>query len=99
MKLRVLRAHSQVYFQVDYIEHLASWVSVIVWGEFEELANDAEKGAMHLFLDRIELLQVRETVISPHRASAGTPAPDLQGQPTALFRFLLTRHPDRFEKR
>ena len=99
MKLRVLRAHSQVYFQVDYIEHLASWLSVIVWGEFEEVAGEAEKEAMRLFLDRMEPLLVSETAISPHRAPAGVPALDLQGQPMVFYRIRLTERTGRFEKR
>ena len=99
MRLRMLRAHPQVCFQVDHIENLANWVSVIVWGEFEEVAGDAEKEAMRLFLDRMEPLQVSETAISPHRAPAGVPALDLQGQPMVFYRIKLTERTGRFEKR
>ena len=99
MKLRMMRAHPQVCFQVDRIENLANWVSVIVWGEFEELADDTEKEAMRLFLDRMEPLQVSETAISPHRAPAGVPALDLQGQLMVFYRIKVTERTGRFEKR
>jgi nitroimidazol reductase NimA-like FMN-containing flavoprotein (pyridoxamine 5'-phosphate oxidase superfamily) len=99
MRLRMLRAHPQVCFQVDHIENLANWVSVVVWGEFEELAGDAEKEAMRLFLERMEPLQVSETAISPHRAPAGVPALDLQGQLMVFYRIRLTERSGRFEKR
>jgi uncharacterized protein len=99
MRLRMLRAHPQVCFQVDRIENLANWVSVIVWGEFEELVNNAEKEAMRLFLERMEPLQVSETALSPHRAPAGVPALDLQGQPMVFYRIRLTERTGRFEKR
>jgi uncharacterized protein len=99
MKLRMMRAHPEVCFQVDHIENLANWVSVIVWGEFEELVNDAEKEAMRLFLDRMEPLQVSETAISPHRAPTGVPALDLQGQMMVFYRIKLTERTGRFEKR
>jgi nitroimidazol reductase NimA-like FMN-containing flavoprotein (pyridoxamine 5'-phosphate oxidase superfamily) len=99
MKLRMLRAHPQVCFQVDHIENLANWISVIVWGEFEEVTGDAEKEAMRLFLDRMEPLQVSETALSPHRAPAGVPALDLQGQPMVFYRIRLTERTGRFEKR
>ena len=95
----MLRAHPQVCFQVDRIENLANWVSVIVWGEFEEIADDAEKDAMRLFLDRMEPMQVSETAISPHRAPAGVPALDLQGQLMVFYRIRLTERSGRFEKR
>jgi hypothetical protein len=99
MRLRMLRAHPQVCFQVDRIENLANWVSVIVWGEFEEVAGDAEKEAMRLFLERMEPLQASETALSPHRAPAGAPALDLQGQLMVFYRIRLTERSGRFEKR
>jgi nitroimidazol reductase NimA-like FMN-containing flavoprotein (pyridoxamine 5'-phosphate oxidase superfamily) len=99
MKLRMLRANPQVCFHVDHIENLANWVSVIVWGEFEELADDTEKEAMRLFLDRMEPLQVSETALSPHRAPAGVPALDLQGQLMVFYRIKVTERTGRFEKR
>ena len=99
MRLRMLRDHPPVCFQVDHIENLANWVSVIVWGEFEELTGDAVKEAMRLFLDRMEPLQVSETAISPHRAPAEVPALDLQGQSMVFYRIRLTERTGRFEKR
>jgi nitroimidazol reductase NimA-like FMN-containing flavoprotein (pyridoxamine 5'-phosphate oxidase superfamily) len=99
MRLRMLREHPQVCFQVDHIENLANWVSVIVWGEFEEIAGGAEKDAMRLFLERMEPLQVSETAISPHRAPAEVPALDLQGQSMVFYRIRLTERTGRFEKR
>jgi uncharacterized protein len=99
MKLRMLRANPHVCLQVDHIENLAHWVSVIVWGEFEEVAGDEAKEAMRLFLERMEPLQVSETAISPHRAPAGVPALDLQGQLMVFYRIRLTERSGRFEKR
>jgi uncharacterized protein len=99
MRLRMLRAHPQVCFQVDRIENLANWVSVIVWGEFEELVNNAEKEAMRLFLERMEPLQASETALSPYRAPAGVPALDLQGQLMVFYRVKVTERSGRFEKR
>jgi nitroimidazol reductase NimA-like FMN-containing flavoprotein (pyridoxamine 5'-phosphate oxidase superfamily) len=99
MRLRMLRAHPQVCFQVDHIENLANWVSVIIWGEFEELTGDDEKEAMRLFLDRMEPLQASETAISPHRAPVGVSALDLQGQSLLFYRIKVTERTGRFEKR
>lgn len=95
----MMRANPQVCFQLDHIENLANWVSVIIWGEFEELASDAAKEAMRLFLDRMEPLQVSETAISPHRAPTDVPALDLRGNLMVFFRIRLTERSRRFEKR
>jgi nitroimidazol reductase NimA-like FMN-containing flavoprotein (pyridoxamine 5'-phosphate oxidase superfamily) len=99
MKLRMLRANPQVCVQVDHIENLANWVSVIVWGAYEELSGDDEKEAMRLFLDRMEPLQASETALSPHRAPVGVPALDQQGQSMVFYRITLTERSGRFEKR
>jgi nitroimidazol reductase NimA-like FMN-containing flavoprotein (pyridoxamine 5'-phosphate oxidase superfamily) len=99
MKLRLLRANPQVCFQVERIENLANWVSVIAWGEFEEMPDDAARDAMQLFLDRMEPLQASETAVSPHRAPAGVPALDMQGNLMVFFRIKVTERTGRFEKR
>jgi nitroimidazol reductase NimA-like FMN-containing flavoprotein (pyridoxamine 5'-phosphate oxidase superfamily) len=95
----MLRGHPQVCFQVDRIENLATWVSVIVWGDFEEFTGDAEKEAMRLFLNRIEPLQASETALSPYRAPTDIPALDLRGNPMVFYRIKLTERTGRFEKR
>lgn len=41
-KLDMLRANPQVCFQVDEIDSMFKWKSVILWGNFEEL-NDMER--------------------------------------------------------
>ncbi len=99
LKLRMMRVHPPVCFQVDHIENLANWVSVIVWGEFEEIPDDAAQDAMQLFLDRMEPIQVSETAISPHRAPTDIPAIDLHGNLMVFFRIRLTERSGRFEKR
>jgi hypothetical protein len=100
LKLGMLRANTHACFQVERIENLANWISVIVWGEFEELAGEeAAKDAMRLFVDRMEPLQVSETAVSSHRAPTDVPALDLQGNPMVFFRIKVTESSGRFEKR
>ena len=41
-KIEMLRANSRVCFQVDEIDSMFKWKSVILWGNFEEL-NDVER--------------------------------------------------------
>jgi hypothetical protein len=54
---------------------------------------------MRLFLDRMAPLQASETVRSPHRAPAGIPALDLQGQLMVFYRIRMMERSGRFEKR
>jgi uncharacterized protein len=99
MKLRLMQAHPQVCFQVERIDNLATWVSVIAWGEYEEIADEDAKSAMRLFLDRMEPLQASETALSPHRGpAAGGPAINRQGDVAIFFRIKLGERTGRFEK-
>lgn len=42
-KLNMLRKNPDVCFQTDDTKDLSNWKSVICWGYFEELHNDAER--------------------------------------------------------
>ncbi|HEY5368959.1 MAG TPA: pyridoxamine 5'-phosphate oxidase family protein [Hanamia sp.] len=54
MKLAMMRKNPNVCFQVDKMESMADWESVIIWGNFEELtdAKEREKG-LKILLSRI----------------------------------------------
>jgi hypothetical protein len=52
MKLRLMRAHPTVCFQVDHIEDISNWQSVITWGTFEELYGDDAANATALIVSR-----------------------------------------------
>lgn len=45
-KLAMMRKNPRVCVEIDAVEHLGSWKSVIAWGTFEELEGDAaDRGA------------------------------------------------------
>jgi nitroimidazol reductase NimA-like FMN-containing flavoprotein (pyridoxamine 5'-phosphate oxidase superfamily) len=53
MKLRMLRANPDVCFEVDHVEGLTNWQSVIAWGRFEELHGAEADRAVRLLAERI----------------------------------------------
>jgi uncharacterized protein len=56
MKMDMLRAHPTVCFQVDKIDNMKSWQSVIAWGIFEELQGYDARSAMQKLLARMSAL-------------------------------------------
>jgi hypothetical protein len=54
MKLAMMRNNPNVCLQVDKMENMANWESVIIWGTFEELTDvvDRDKG-LKILLSRI----------------------------------------------
>jgi uncharacterized protein len=50
LKLRMMRDNPNVCFQVDHIDDLTNWKSVIAWGRYEELeGGEASHAAAALF--------------------------------------------------
>ena len=91
LKLRMMRSHPTVCFEVERFESPSSWQSVIALGTFSELEPPAAEIAMQLLRRRL----------APLVASA-TSAPDGRwhpsGLPWAVFRILLAERTGRFER-
>ncbi|MET6996752.1 pyridoxamine 5'-phosphate oxidase family protein [Chitinophaga defluvii] len=43
MKISMMRQHPQICFQVDEIDNLTNWRSIILWGTYEEVIDQKEK--------------------------------------------------------
>jgi nitroimidazol reductase NimA-like FMN-containing flavoprotein (pyridoxamine 5'-phosphate oxidase superfamily) len=43
MKINMMRKNPEVCFEVDIIENMVNWQSVIAWGRFEEITDIAEQ--------------------------------------------------------
>ncbi|CAN5358135.1 hypothetical protein BH10BAC4_BH10BAC4_20310 [soil metagenome] len=54
-KLRMMRQNPDVCFEVDHIDGMAAWQSVIVWGRFEEVKNETilQQKGIKLLSDRL----------------------------------------------
>lgn len=96
MKLRMMRDNPDVCFEVDRMESLTTWQSVIAWGRFEEIGGDEARQAMMLLIHRLQpLLPQSRTCVdnaaeTPH--SSGTPV-----RMPVLYRIRLQEKTGRFE--
>src|SRR5476651_2664138 len=43
LKMEIMRQNPQVCFEVELLENMANWKTVIAWGEFEEIKEEAER--------------------------------------------------------
>jgi len=92
MKLHMLRGNPRVCFEVDVMDDLANWQSVIAWGTFEELHGPASQEALALLVDRIESKlggRPPGASVHPHNAMV----------PIVVYRVRLERKTGRFERR
>ena len=100
LKLRLMRANPQVCFEVDHMETMANWQSVIAWGTFEELHGEAAYKAMQALVNRLLPLLVSETSQPAHgREPSRAHGAATGGQPAVVYRLLLGEKTGRFEKR
>ncbi|MBV8595008.1 MAG: pyridoxamine 5'-phosphate oxidase family protein [Candidatus Eremiobacteraeota bacterium] len=99
LKMQMMRENPHVCFEVDAMQDLGNWRSVIAWGKFEELHGAEADRAMAALLARLlPLAATSETSHPPkdlthqHRAQLG----DL---PAIVYRIRLDQMSGRFERR
>ena len=92
MKIDMMRAGPDVCFEVDQIDDLANWRTVIAWGRYEELPGDLATAAMNLLRSRLSPLTPSETA-----GPAGHPPGEAELSGIA-FRIRLSERTGRFEK-
>jgi uncharacterized protein len=67
MKIDMMRKNPSVCFEVDAMQSMQQWQSVILWGQYEELQDETEKYyAMKIFVDRMMHMKLGETGQPPH---------------------------------
>lgn len=104
MKVRMMRANPAVCFEVDHMDNLANWQSVIAWGTFEELTGDDAKLGLAKLIHRVMPLMTSETA-QPSHGMPGSPshpgghAADVAHVEAVLFRIRLHERTGRFERR
>jgi nitroimidazol reductase NimA-like FMN-containing flavoprotein (pyridoxamine 5'-phosphate oxidase superfamily) len=100
MKLRMMRANGAVCFEVDHVESVTNWQSVIAWGRFEELRGEAAQRATRLLVDRITPLMASPAQQRPNmRADAGRDHSVTSGQQRpVVYRIALTERTGRYER-
>jgi uncharacterized protein len=96
MKLRLMRAHRTVCFQVDQIEGIANWQSVVTWGTFEELHGDDAEKAQQMMTDRFTPL-LGGTPIQKAHGMGGWGSHPPTWHDAVLYRIILTTKTGRYE--
>lgn len=96
LKINLMRKNPSVCFQIDEMENMANWKSVVTWGIFEELINEEERNAgLQKLIARILPAISSETVkLSPEWPFPTENFAQIKG---IVFRIRLTEKSGRFE--
>ncbi len=73
MKINMMRKNPKVCFEVDVVENMANWRSVVLWGEYEELDGvlSQEKG-LKIIMEKLvpliasQTLRYEDQFMQPH---------------------------------
>jgi len=97
MKVNMMRKNPEICFEVDVMDDMANWKSVIAWGKFEEvIAPDDREYALRILVDRILPLPSSETThLCPHWPFPPDNLNEIKG---IVFRVRLNDKTGRFEK-
>jgi len=97
MKIETMRKNPDVCFEVETVENMANWRSVILWGKFEELKEKrTQERGIKLLKDRFMPVVTSETANRPHDMRA----PHIIEKETKaiVYRITIEERSGRFEK-
>ncbi|MFI5386273.1 MAG: pyridoxamine 5'-phosphate oxidase family protein [Fimbriimonadales bacterium] len=95
-KVRMMRQNPEVCFEVEQVDDLTNWRSVIAFGRYEELGGSDAAAGMGLLVDR--LLPLMKGMAGSEEHSV-TPHGMHPGESTVVFSIRLTERTGRFERR
>jgi nitroimidazol reductase NimA-like FMN-containing flavoprotein (pyridoxamine 5'-phosphate oxidase superfamily) len=97
LKIDMMRKNPEICFQVDEMESMADWRSVIIWGKFEELDEKAEREkGLKILMSRILPKISSETVkLTPEWPFPGNDLVSIKG---IVFRIAIKEMTGRLEK-
>lgn len=97
-KIRMMRKNPNVCFQLDAMDSMTNWRSVIVWGKYEELSSDSEREAgMKIMTDRLAPFHTSETV-GPSKDPLRLPDVIEKSLKPVAYRIRIAEKTGRFEK-
>lgn len=97
-KIQMMKKNPDVCFEVDAMENMGNWRSVILWGKYEELkTEELQKKGMQLIIDRLTPFMTSETVRPSHRDSH-PPEVVEKGLKAAVYRIKIEEKSGRYEK-
>ena len=97
LKIDMMRKNPMVCFEVDDMENMSNWRSVIAWGKFEELNTPEERNeGVRILMDTVMPLMTGETTIS-HSVS-DSHQKTIEAMKGIVYRIELTKKTGRYEK-
>ena len=99
MKVDMMRRNPEVCFEVDTIQNIFNWKSVIAWGKFKEITRLHDKEAvMQKISDKVMAVSDSETAHPSHGITAAESDVGTRVE-LILYKITLREKTGRFESR
>jgi nitroimidazol reductase NimA-like FMN-containing flavoprotein (pyridoxamine 5'-phosphate oxidase superfamily) len=101
-KIQMMRENPRVCFEVERVENMSNWQSVIIDGTFEELIGDEASKAMEMLMERFlpYMGTTSETMATPHHEESYQGQQAKSGNHQAVvYRIRMSEQTGRFETR
>lgn len=99
LKVRMMHQNPLVCVEVDHIDNLANWRSVIAWGRFEALFGSDATAALARLRERLRPLLISETTPGPQPLTDGEARVRRGNGHASIYRIHLFEKTGRFERR
>lgn len=99
MKVRMMRQNPVVCVEIDHIDNLANWRSVVAWGRFEQLFGIDATAALARLHARLQPLMVSETTPAVETLAEGETRVRSGNGHASIYRIHLFEKTGRFERR
>lgn len=99
LKMQMMRDNPNVCFEVDAMEDLSNWRSVIAWGKFEELQGAEADRALAALLARLLPLAVTAQTSHPPKGLTHQNRAQLGELPAIVYRICFSHMTGRYERR
>jgi uncharacterized protein len=99
LKIRMMRENNNVCFEVEHLENMGNWQTVVAQGTFEELHGDDATHGLQLLTHKLSPVIISETIPSGHEMLK-SPANviDFTKLKAVAFRIRFHKMTGRFEK-
>lgn len=99
LKVRMMQKNPLVCVEVDHIDDLANWRSVVAWGRFAELSPSDAADALARLRARLRRVAVSDTTPAAAALTPGEQAVAGGNGHAAVYRIHLFEKTGRFERR
>ncbi len=98
-KIHMMRKNPRVCFEVDEMESISHWKSVMIWGEYEEMESEKDKAdAFKILSDRLNNMEASETMMKPSY-DLPNPHPHNAGAKPIAYRIKALEKSGRYEQK